>query len=851
MRFQRQGVGTLAYVSGLVATLSLTVCVAKAQVNTVNDGRIIAPGTYDNTAQGKSTFMNSGSGGLWLKAGNVVRGREVDDMGNPTNNGGTVHLYAPGSVVRVDGTINVSAAGGSGGLYLGNGGRVIVDSDYLFQNGRIFANGTNGGLVQINVAGMTMMPGSRTEARGFGGNGGMVSVNSNGVLDIRRNASIDTSGAVNTQFDRNIINLEGSVVNLEGVLRADGVRVGTVGSRGGTIRLVATGRTDLSDTQAAFQYAGTGNPADPTLSSGERSTLLNRSQSLVNNQEGDVHIALRSVDGSGLPTGGWITANGAAFYAANNNDVTEDNTARAGDGGTIILAAERRVYHHGLISANGGVGLTGNSAVAGGNGGTIAVLSRGVIILDQTSGVLPGVIQANGAAGGQVVTTGSIPTAPGPRGGQGGLIAFSYNGQMINRGGAVAQGGNGAAGATVQGSGVASGRGGNGGRGGLIVLSGDANPTGGGILSVNGGRAGLGAAGDGLGGLAGIIVSPNPGTLGSTQVATQYDGGNRFSTWGTIRPLTQQTAEDEILTRGENLMLLRRNSASLNRPTTLFGSLFSNNSKTRSVTDPLATGAAENIVLNKTNFGAYPYRNFIVGSAANNLGLSMERPLSSDWSGLFNVGSVTVVNDGSVFFPASGSDPWNLSAFGGSHMSILATGSVYNSDGGYNLGGSLVGGTLNIASKHYIGLDQITTSVRTGIGVVGFHGGNFILKSDLDIQTTGNIGLFNGTTLTGMTHRYQAGRNFNNFDSISANAGFGSLATPTHGGIITIRAANHLSSNSWGAPESAAILANGRSMQGYGGFVKLRAKTFDIPDLTAVQADGTVQDGTVSIQTLP
>jgi hypothetical protein len=125
----------------VVATLSLTVLVAEAQVNTVNNGRIIAPGTYSNTAQGKTTFMNSGPGGLWLKPGNTLRGVEVNDMGNPTNNGGTVHLYAPGSVVRVDGTINVNAASGSGGFYLGNGGRVIVDADYLFQNGRFLQTG--------------------------------------------------------------------------------------------------------------------------------------------------------------------------------------------------------------------------------------------------------------------------------------------------------------------------------------------------------------------------------------------------------------------------------------------------------------------------------------------------------------------------------------------------------------------------------------------------------------------------------------------------------------------------------------------------------------------------------------
>ena len=846
MLFQSKKLLAFIGVSGIVGSLSATISIASAQVNTVNNGRVVGPGTYYNTAQGKTTFMNTGTGGLWLKAGNIVRSVEVDGIGNPTNNGGTVHFYAPGSVVRLDGTVNANAIVGGNGAFLGNGGRVLVDSAYLFQNGRIFANGTNGGLVEMNVANMTMMPGARIEARGIGGNGGIVSVNSNGVLDIRRNASIDSSGSVNSQFDRNVINIEGSLINLEGTLRADGVVVGEVGSRGGTIRLVATGRTDLSDTQEAFQNAGTGNPADPTLSSAERSTLLSRSQSLVTNHEGDVHIAPRSLGSTGVPTGGWISANGSAFYTANNNDLTENMLVRAGDGGTIILAAEHRVQHYGLISANGGLGLTSLNSVGGGSGGTVAVLSHGDIVLDQATDMLPGVIQANGAAAGQLVTNGPVLTGAGKRGGQGGLIAFSYNGQMINRGGAVAQGGNGAAGATLLGSGVASGRGGNGGRGGLIVLSGDSNPTGGGLLNVNGGRAGLGSLADGQVGPAGVIVSPHPDTLSLTQKATQYDGGNRFSTWGTIRPLTEQTAEDEILTHGENLLLLRRNSLNVNRPVTLFGSLFSPNSKVRSVTDPLGTGTAENIILNKTNFGAYPYRNFIVGSGANNLEMSMARPVSEDWSGLFNVGLVTVVNDGAVTFPG-GSDQWDLLAFGGSHLSILATGSVTNDATGYNLGGSLVGGTLNIASQQSISLnDLISTSVRTGIGVVGFHGGNILLKADQNILNNGYIGIFNGNTLTGVTHRYQAGNNFTNLDSINSDAGYGSLATPTQGGTITIRTANHFTNTS-----GSEIHANGESIQGYGGFIKLRAKTFDIADPDGVQANGTVQNGTISIQALP
>lgn len=138
-----------SFVWGLVSfAVSIAIfpndALATHPINTVNNGQIIQSGTYFNTPDSKTTFINKGSGGLWLKSGNNLRGVEVNSAGTLTNNGGTFHFYAPNDVVRLDGNIDVRAIRNSNGTYLGNGGRVFVDSAYLYQNGNIYANGING-----------------------------------------------------------------------------------------------------------------------------------------------------------------------------------------------------------------------------------------------------------------------------------------------------------------------------------------------------------------------------------------------------------------------------------------------------------------------------------------------------------------------------------------------------------------------------------------------------------------------------------------------------------------------------------------------------------------------------------
>jgi len=356
--------------------LSFTVALAPisyalSPINSVQDGRIIQGGTYYNTAGNTTSFINSHAGGLWLKAGTTLRGLEVNSSGNLDNNGGTVHLYAPDNVVRVDGNIDVNAVRNSQGAYLGNGGKVFIDSGYLFQNGNILANGASGGLVQVNVAGMTLGAGAQIQAKGSTGAGGTVAINSTGPVDLRRSSVIDTSGKVLGTLDSNLINIEGGLVNNEGTLRADGVS-----SRGGSIRLVASGQSPYQDIKDTLQAATTNPPGDtsaPTISASERIFLLQRTKGLMDTNEGQIFLA-RDTSSSTPTFMSNLSVNGTGGHFDPNSDYSQTTTPRAGDGGNITLLATQGIQNLGTIKANGAAGETGNSPVGGGNGGTISML---------------------------------------------------------------------------------------------------------------------------------------------------------------------------------------------------------------------------------------------------------------------------------------------------------------------------------------------------------------------------------------------------------------------------------------------------------------------------------------------
>ncbi len=544
----------------LALAFSITVSGTQAyagpgDVNSVNDGQVVQGGTYYNTPGNKTTFQNSGGSGLWVKSGTTVRGLESDIGGTPTGNGGWLHFNAPGQVVRIDGNVSVSALM-KGGAYVGDGGRVTIDSAFLYQNGAIFANGRNGGMVQFNTGSAMFGPNALIEAKGFGvthgldGKGGVVSVNATGVVDVQRGAVIDTSGQVVGTYDRNVINIEGGLINMEGVLRADGVVYNELngdyvtGSQGGTIRLVANGNSNvlcvdcpvskstdkdidlsvvsLNQTGSAYDDAVAQLEASGNIfTAGDRQAILNRQENLIASSDGDIVI------GDALDASGVIPANPAnGLISANGGDGVDYGVPAWGwngsNGGSIILAARNNVVNGGVVRANGGDGVFDDPGY-GGHGGTIAMIAGNDIINDciitanggngaDVTGP-NGVVIDNGTAAGGGVVNASVNLHPnsqsfyhGGDGGNGGVIGFSYANTMTNNGLIAANGGNGGKGGdaeayatSIQQAGSATanafargGRGGDGGSGGVIVFSGDDNPTGTGSINANGGQGGDG-----------------------------------------------------------------------------------------------------------------------------------------------------------------------------------------------------------------------------------------------------------------------------------------------------------------------------------------------------------------------
>jgi hypothetical protein len=536
---------------------------APGDTNSTNTSRDIAGGTYYNTQGSRTTFKSNGNAGLWLRGGRNLRGLEVNSQGGTTGNGGTFYFRAPGAVVRLDGNVDVSAWK-QGGFYLGNGGKVFVDAAYLYQTGKVMANGVNGGLVQYNVGAATIGPNARISAQGFGGNGGQISINASGVVDIRQGSILDASGKVAGTYDTSVINIEGGVVNNQGIIRANGIAGSdpksndsnvvpeviweseSQDSPGGTVRLVATGQSEQDCVDCAVN-------ATSVFTAAEKVAINARNNALIQNSDGSVInsgiIQANGTDGV-LTTddyGGWSGGNGSYDDSASNGQ----------HGGTIIIAAANNVSNSGTIEANGGDGLVnfeygasggsggtgepggysgqygyeygynnGLYATEGGDGGTISINA-----LNNISN--SGDIHADGGDGGSFKidfdedykshTTGSYSYesgsvysseytygASGGEGGDGGLVAFGYGGNMSNSGDITANGGNGGKGQDTEGYSNASaynyyggasasaivigGGGGQGGDGGLIVFSGPENPDNTGLIQANGGVGGDGGA---------------------------------------------------------------------------------------------------------------------------------------------------------------------------------------------------------------------------------------------------------------------------------------------------------------------------------------------------------------------
>jgi hypothetical protein len=855
-------------------TVEISAGIAAEPVNTVRDGRVIPGGTYYNTSGGKTTFINSGRGGLWVKRNTSVKGLEVGTNGNLTNHGGTLHFLAPDSVVRIDGKVDVSGVLNGQGTYLGNGGKVFIDSAYLHHSGQIYANGANGGLVQINVGGATIASGSRMEAKGLNGNGGVIAINSDGLVNIGYLALLDTSGNVAGNYDGNVINIEGGAIQAQGVLRADGLlNANGEGSRGGTIRLVATGNTNTSLTETALQNATQipmgDTDASPTVTLWEAQQWKQNIKNTLAGQDGSITIA----DFSRFKKGVLLSAAGSRGPIAHNNDYTQDPLFRAGDGGTILLSAMENIYNFGgQVAANGGAGNSGTDPVHGGNGGTIAALANHHIINTQPQVFTPsdskGVFQANGGSGG------SQPPCPltgnsnlnGAKGGSGGLMAFSYNGELMQDGVFQVNGGQGGKGGGTLNLLSPAGQGSEGGKGGLMVLSGDRNPFGEGILQADGGRGGEGGqsflslltgGSGGTGGQAGVIVSPDPELLTSYVSAFQQDGGmgktgasilnpnpTSPSPYGTAHAFNERTAENELLTHAENLILLTRNVENGARQASLFNR--GENAVVRSVSDPLGTGAAIDEMTGKDLFGSlHPYRNFIVGSSADDLRLHLSRepvfsfPLAEVNLPLLN--TLTVINDGyltNTFFWGAG----NNTTMAGGRISLLATGDIENGTG-FDTIGRLSGGSINFASKGSINNFDVllTATLNDGNDI---HGGSIMLNAVNDITNFGFRFIGSNGNLIGGIQRYNANNNFTNLGDLAVST-FNSLENnPVSGGCIHIRAGNRFQNgNEFFDPATIVADSTGNN-HGYGGFIHVKALQRD-NGFGTMQANGSLQNGKI------
>lgn len=809
---------------------------AAGDINSINNGRDIAPGTYFNTPGSRTTFENA-NGGLWLHSGNLVRGLESSINKVPDGNGGTLYFRAPGNVVRLDGNIDVSAVR-NGTLYTGNGGKVFVDSGYLFQNGNIFANGSNGGLVQFNVGGMTLGSNAQITAQGFGGNGGAVAISSPGTVDLRTGSVIDTSGQVTGTVDTNIINIEGSVVNNQGILRANGafgvdtkpddgdskvmatnpqlaknpvpppISAGNgthdtatmsnvlfelpqnAAFRGGTVRLVAAGQDQSTSTII--------NGADSQiLSASDKSGLISRNSSLVQNNNGDVF---------------------------NRGSIVADGTLGK-NGGTVILAAAHNVINSATIRALGGNGVEGifssnGSGASGGNGGTIVITAMNAINNVNN-------IQVNGGQGASAqsvsITTGNGKdavakvTGTAGSGGQGGVLAFSYGNGFSNTGSLQANGGTGGIGAHANSfdteSATASntkpvaratsvaGAGGAGGLGGLIVFSGSGNPNGGGSTNANGGQGGIGGnawadaqsisnlgtasavasatkGAGGAGGKAGTIVTVNPGNFTSGQIFSAKAGGAGNSGVGTFREIANTNGKANTvtgssplvpgsITAGQNSAIITTNRNEYIRHEDA-AILLSQNSGAGSNNTTFSGRLSGALIRTVTTPGGSTASALSDAESANNLiiGDTTPQALNTDLTNsninplFFNLNSLTILNNGNftnnmLWTPgvhAVGAGFHDIEfEVGGGHISWLVNGSVTNNQivitrGLWGGGSTQVAATQDVVNNNdFINItsfkDLLSGFTVTGPEYESTHAGSLILKGGRDVinSSTGKM----------------------------------------------------------------------------------------------------------------
>jgi len=521
--------------------LSMTIGVttsnyAAPPINSVHDGLIIPGGTYYNTSNSSTKFINSGSGGLWLQGGSTVRGLEVNTHGDLTNNGGAIQLFTPGQVVRVDGNIDVNATVDGRGAYVGDGGKVLVNAAYLFQNGNITGLGVRGGHVTVNVNSATFGPQSKIDVNGSpDGIGGTIRINATGVVDIKNGALLNTTGVPLPGVDSNVIEIIGPMVNNEGKIVADGVRSNLnqnfKTSDGGTIRLVATGNLNLKPVTQALATS-------KALTETERHDVSGRLQWLANTQNGNIRNAgIIRANGGEIDILPYVFGGGGGriFLSASKQILNQSSGSITANGGnfgrtggnggqiSLISGSGRYTQNDGSIEANGGLGADVPSGGLGGNGGSIrAVNVSNTGVINALGGIEFGIDGGTGGAGGNIKMVNLINS--GDIGLRGGGASGDYN----------AQGGNGGhfQAVNVTGAGFIDASGGYGygdgasygGNGGRVDITNASISQSGGILS-------YGGAGKG-GGNGGIITFINVKNAG----AIIARGGSTFPEFGTSLP---------------------------------------------------------------------------------------------------------------------------------------------------------------------------------------------------------------------------------------------------------------------------------------------------------------------------
>jgi hypothetical protein len=379
-------IGLKAFMAlSIMITVSSVALSAPGEINSVNDGREIQGGVYFNRAGSKTVFRNSGDGGLWLPSTRSIRGVETKASGVPTGNGGTLHFRAPKSVIRLDGSVDVSALQ-DGALFTGKGGKVTVYAAYLYQNGQIIANGKHGGSVNYNVIGATFGPQARVFAMGNPGNGGKISIKGTGVVDLQRGSIMDTRGRVLGGYSTNVISVKSGMVNSEGLLQAVGA---VAGQNGGRVQLVSYGKTDIVKSKAVINSVNTAPGISPLLTAEETNAIFAQLDYLQGRHDGHIHHL------------GTIRVNGADGLLK----------GKAANGGQILVKSAAGHFHnHGLLQANGGYGTDTGT---GGRGGTITVNSPFHILNEERS-----MMQANGGNG--------------LTGGKGGIILLNAKDNVVN-----------------------------------------------------------------------------------------------------------------------------------------------------------------------------------------------------------------------------------------------------------------------------------------------------------------------------------------------------------------------------------------------------------------------------------